>query len=241
MDDLTNSTPTSDTSATPGMEPESTQGTVQNSSDATQGAPVEEAFTSVDVKTLPPQLQAIYRNMEKDYKQKTTKLSETIKSESAKAAEAFKSKAELYDQIATQEEFVKQWNEYVQKSQSQTPEQNATDPMLKEMKAQLDEMNNKIQMNELSEVTDAFADAVNEKGDKLHPDFDVLNDMNIGELVNGDKKEPFSLLRAAIELAQGQNPQEKLVNGYKTAKALRDQIFEMGRKAGMGRVQQKIG
>lgn len=214
--------------------------TSPNGGQATEAAPTD-LFQGMDPNKLPPQAKVFYDQMLKDYREKTTRLSETIKSEAAKAAEAYKSKAETYDQIAAQEEFVKQWNEYVKKSQGQGENpQNPGDPVLTEMKAKLDEMNQKIQLNEMAQITESFADAVNEKGEKIHPDFDALNDIVVGEIANGSQKEPFSLLRAAVELANGNSPQEKLANGYKMAKAARDAIFEEGRKAGMGRVQQKV-
>lgn len=224
--------------------PQGTENVVEetspNGGQATEAAPTE-LFQGMDPNKLPPQAKVFYDQMLRDYREKTTRLSETIKSEAAKAAEAYKSKAETYDQIAAQEEFVKQWNDYVKKSQGQGENpQNPGDPVLTEMKAKLDEMNQKIQLNEMGQITESFADAVNEKGEKIHPDFDALNDIVVGEIANGPQKEPFSLLRAAVELAQGSNPQEKLANGYKMAKAARDAIFEEGRKAGMGRVQQKV-
>lgn len=240
MADFTNSTSTTDTSATMTMSPpESGTETVQTNGDANgQGAPVEEGFTRVDPRTLPPQLRSAYDNMLRDYKEKTTKLSETVKSEAAKATEAYRQKAELYDQIASQEPFVQKWNEYVQQVQNETgkPPQEG-DPVLTQMKQQLQEMNQKIQLSEMAQVTEAFAEAVDEKGQPLHPQFDELNSIVIGKVGNGEE---FSLLRAAIELAPGKSPQEKLANGYKEAKAMYDRIFEAGKKAGMGRLERKV-
>lgn len=204
-----------------------------------QGGSPAEIFKGIDPNRLPPEAKAAYNSMLTDYREKTARLSETIKTEAQKATEAYRSKAELYDQIATQEEFVKQWNEYVQKA-SQTPQgAQAGDPVLSQMEAKLNEMNQKIQMNELSQVTQSFADAIDEKGQPLHPDFDQLNTFQVGTMRNGNQVEEFSLLRACVELAQGNNPQDKLANGYKAAKALRDSIFEEGKKAGMGRLQAK--
>jgi hypothetical protein len=101
-------------------------------------------------------------------------------------------------------------------------------------------MSQKMQISELTQVTDAFAEAVNEKGEKMHPDFDRLNEVVIGKTQVGNSTEEYSLLRACVELAQGKTPQEKLAMGYKTAKELHDKIFEEGRKAGMGRLQTKV-
>lgn len=232
--DLTNSTPESGNTATLETTPVETTGTVPVESEANGVAPSnEETFTSVDPKTLPPALKASYDNMLKDYKAKTQKLSETIKTESQKAAEAYRQKSELYDQIAAQEEFVRQWNEYVEKSQSKP----GVDPKVSQLEQKFQEINQKLQLTELSQIRDAFADAVDEKtGQKLRPDFDELNSLSIGQGKDGE----YSLLRACVELAPGGTPQERLEFGYKTAKAAYSQIFEAGKKAGMGRVQQKL-
>lgn len=242
MDDLTNSTPQADSAATSAMAPDtSVTGTVQTSGDANgQGAPAEETFTKVDPRSLPGPLRAAYDNMLRDYKEKTTKLSETIKSETARAAEAYRQKAEFYDQISGQDEFVKQWNEYVQRSQALGPERAEGDPVLAEMKSQLQEMKQQLQVTELTQVTEAFAGAVNEKGEKIHPDFDRLNEIDLGKLQDSGREENYSLLRACIELSPGNTPHEKLANGYKSAKQVFDSIYDAGRKAGLGRVQQKF-
>lgn len=217
-------------------EPVEAAGTDTNGGQAQGGAP-DEIFKGIDPRTLPPQAKTLYDSMLKEFRAKTGSLSERVKSQVEKEVASYREKASQYEQIAAQEDFVKQWNEYVQKTQNQTgaPPQEG-DPVLSQMKAQLQEMNQKIQMSELSQVTEAFAEAVNDKGEKLRPDFDSLNGIVIGKL-NG--KDEYSLLRASIELAPGNNPQEKLSNGYKMAKATYDSIFESGRKAGLGRLNQK--
>jgi len=242
MSDLENSTPETGATATAEMPPVSGTGTVQANGEATGVAPAgEETFTKVDPNKLPPQLRESYNNMLRDYKEKTQRISETTKSEVEKAVQAYRDKAAQYDQIATQEEFVKQWNEYVQKTQAQTgqaPQEG--DPVLSQMKAQLQEMNQKIQLSEMAQITEAFAEAENEKGEKINQAFDALNNISIGKLQIGNETEDFSLLRACIELDSSKTPQEKLANGYKMAKAVYDQIFESGKKAGMGRLQTKV-
>jgi hypothetical protein len=213
--------------------------TVATGGQAQEATPASDLFQGIDPKTLPPQAKAAYDSMLKDYRDKTGKLSETLKSEVTKATDAYRQKAEFYDQIATQEEFVRQWNEYVQKAQATPQAEQAGDPALLQMKQQLQEMNQKIQLSEMSQVTEAFAEAVNEKGEALHPEFDNLNTIQIGKLEIAGQAEDFSLLRGCVELASGATPQEKLANGYKSAKAVYDTIYEAGKKAGMGRLQAK--
>lgn len=220
--------------------PGKSNGTGKPSGQAQGAAPTDDLFKSVDPNKLPPEIKTHYDNMLRDYREKTAKLSETIKAESAKAAEAYKQKAEFYDEIAAQEEFVKQWNEFVQKTQAQGTEQAEGDPKLTQMEAKLQEMQMKMQIQEMAEVTDAFATAVDEKGTLLHPDFDDLNMLSIGQIQTPNGFEDFSLLRACAQLADGKTPQEKLANGYKAAKAAHDAIFEKGKKAGMGRLKDKM-
>jgi hypothetical protein len=225
----------------PKAEPDATtSGTGAPRGQASEAAPTDDLFKGVDPNRLPPEVKAHYDSMLRDYREKTAKLSETIKSESAKAAEAFKAKAEFYDEIATQEEFVKMWNEYVQKAQLPQADQQPGDPKLTQMEAKLQEMHQKMQIQEMAEVTDAFASAVDEKGTPLHPDFDELNMLSIGQVQTQNGPEDFSLLRACAQMAEGKTPQEKLANGYKAAKAAHDHIFEKGKKAGMGRLQAKM-
>lgn len=245
MDDLNaSSTPETGTSATATL-PDTGSGTAALNGDANnngQGAPVqEEGFTRVDPKTLPPQLRQHYDNMLRDYKDKTTKLSETTKSEVQKAVESYRQRAEFYDQISGQESFVNKWNEYVKEQErvAQNNGQEVSDPIA-QMKEQLQQMTQKIQLSEITQITDAFAEAVNDKGEKIHPEFDNLNNISIGKIQNGNQADDFSLLRACIELSPSQNPNERLANGYKMAKAVYDGIFESGKKAGMGRLQSKV-
>jgi len=219
-------------------------GTVNAGGQETEVSPSDnDLFKGIDPTKLPPEAKAAYDSMLRDYRDKTGKLSERVKSEASKAAEAFKQKAEQYDQISSQEEFVKQWNDYVKKysehNNGEKPSEG--DPRYKELESKLEEVRSEVEMSKLKDITDAFADAVNEKGEKVNPDFDSLNEIIVGELDHGEgKKEPFSLLRACIELAGGNNPQEKLALGYKMAKQVKESIFEEGRKAGLGKVQSKI-
>lgn len=215
-------------------------GTGAPSGQASGATPDGELFKGIDPNRLTPAERANYDSMLRDYREKTGKLSETIKSESAKVAEAYKSKAEQYDQIAQQEEFVRQWNEYVQKSQAAGQPAQEGDPVLSQMKAQIQEMNQKIQLSEMSQITEAFIEAVDDKGQKIHPEFDALNNIVLGSMNTAQGAEEFSLLRACIELSPGKSPQEKLAAGYKMAKASYDSIFEAGKKAGMGRLQTKM-
>lgn len=211
---------------------------------AGQSAPGEELFKGMDPNTLPPQLRAHYDSMLRDYREKTGKLSETVKSQLAKEIEPYRTKATTYDELLKQERFVKMWNDYVtQENQRMAQEANPSDPQSKllqeieQLKKSHEETAQQVRQAQAAEVIAAFSEAVDEKGAKLHPEFDKLSGFSLGA---HEKAGEYSLLRAAIELAPGGNAQEKLENGYKAAKATYDAIFEEGKKAGMGRLQQKV-
>lgn len=242
---ISSATPGSDNAATSTQTPASTNGTAPTNGDARQSAPVEEGFTKVDPNTLPPQLREAYNNMLRDYKDKTTKVSETVKAQLAKELEPYRTKAQTYDQIIQRKEFVEKWNAYVEEENRKSQQQNVdpNDPNAKllqeveQMKKVQAETQMEIRTAKALDTLNAFAEAVNEKGEKLHPDFDKLAGYSLGQHQNAGN---YDLLRTAIELASGNSPQEKLDNGYKAAKAVHDAIFEEGKKAGMGRLQDKV-
>jgi hypothetical protein len=213
-------------------------GTSATGGQAPGAAPAEDLFKGVDPNRLPPEVRGHYDQMLRDYREKTGKLSETVKSETAKAVEAFKQKAEFYDQLITQEEFVRQWNEHVQKvSAAESAKQD--DPTVK-LEKKLQALEAQVMKSSTVETINAFAGAVDEKGQKIYSDFDKLNGIVVSEVQNPDgSRQEISMLGVAIDAAPGKTVQEKLVNGYKTAKKVYDTIFEEGKKAGMGRLQTK--
>lgn len=203
------------------------------------GAPAEETFFTGDPKTLPPELRKAYDNMLSDYRNKTTKLSEERKS-----FEAFKQKADLYDQIALNEQFVKMWNDYV-KSQGGEPagDDANVDPKFKAMEERIsraEQMAMKAEEArreaEAMALIDSFAAATGEDGKPLRPDFVQLEGMKIGE---------SSLIQSFLDQDKtaAANPDEvvaKLERAYAAAKKFHDDIFEAGRKSGLGRAYAKL-
>lgn len=232
MTDLPNPTQAAP-AATPATEPATTvTSTVQPGSQATgaQSAPTEETFTKLDVNTLPPQLRKSYDDMLRDYKEKTAKLSEERKK--YEGYDTYRQKAEHLDRLQANQDFVRLWNEHVQKAAA-AEKGGQPDPQLE---AKVQEIEAKLQRAEIDGMVKTFREMKDDKGEPLHPDFDALMGIDLGTTANGDK---YNLIRACVELAQGSTDQEKLSNGYKAAKAIRDQIFEEGRKSGMGRMLAK--
>lgn len=242
--------------ATPVTEPAAANGTVQPvSGDAPgQSAPAEETFLSADPTTLPPQLRQAYENMLRDYKTKTTKLADERKQYSG--FEDYRKKAEVYDQLSQDERFVQYWNS--QNSPQIPPQPNGQDQAMQQelqqlwLEAQSDpnkaiEFHRKVAQMEMSQLTqkqaeierkqlesdavnvvDAFADAVDEKGQKLRPDFD---DPHMQFLINS---------------VINQNPpktqkewQTAITKAYDHAKSVYQDIFTKGKSAAQGAIQTK--
>lgn len=214
-------------------------GTTQPSGEAGQGATGSENFLpqGVDINTLPPAVRAeldrINKEMVRGFTAKTQELAEQRKK--YEGYDTYKQKADLYEQIASQEEFVRQWNEYVKKvgGQGQAGQGDPNDPNVK-LQAEVQEIKTELERAKAGEIVEAFSSAKDEKtGELLHPDFEALHSVVIG---GNEKVGEYSLLRAAVDLAPGATQQERLANGYKAAKAVRDAILEEGRKQGMGKM-----
>lgn len=238
-DDLTVGNPVGDTTGNP-PDPAAANGTSNQTGEASgQGATGQDTFIpkGLDLNTLPPnlrtQIEKINSDMVRGFTEKTTKLSETIKAEREKAIEAYRQKAELYEQVAGNDEFVKMWNDYVQKQSGQTPDPN--DPA-GELRKEMQAIKQQLATADTKQMMDAFADAQDEKGNRVNAMFDDLNSVVLGK--QGEQE--VSLLRVGIQLAPGKNLAEKIANGYKAMKQMHDTIFEAGKKAGMGRVQAKV-
>lgn len=245
--------------ANPSPEPASpSTGTVQTQNGQAdpgrQTAPVEETFFTGDPKTLPPQLRQAYDNMLRDYKDKTGKLSEE-----RKTLEAVKQKADAFDQLAGDQRFITWYNDLTKPQQEQVKSEMADDmgvsdeemaavlagdknalvSILKKFsgqnETQLKELLYKNQVSEASEIINAFAEAKDDKGKALHPNFEKLEALSLGSV---------DLISAFLQLdgqpAQGYDQyMQKMQRAYQAADKFYTQIYEEGRKAGLGLVQRK--
>lgn len=235
-----NASPDAGAAVTPSGPAASSAGTIQPAGEAGQGATGAENFLpqGVDLNSLPPAVRAeldrINKEMVRGFTAKTQKLAEDQKKYGD--YDTLKERASLYDQIAQQDEFVNQWNDFVKKQGAPPDQANAADPN-HEIKKQLEQMQTKFQEIELKEFVDAFAAAKDEKGQDMNPDFDVLNGIQMGKNQQG---QDYSLLRACVELSQGASPQDRVKMGYQAARKIRDQILEEGRKQGMGKMLSKV-
>lgn len=251
-DPISTATPDAAPTATPATGTEAAvNGNGQPSGEANSGqsATGTDTFipTGVDLNTLPPQVRAyveeVNKQMVRGFTEKTTKVSETVKSQLAKELEPYRQKAQTYDELLKQEVFVQKWNEYVEDVNRKGVTNDPGDPQakilqeLEALKKSQAELSRKSQESEALDVINAFSSAVDEKGEKLHPDFEKFSKISLG---THQKAGEYDLLRTAIELAPGTNAQEKIENGYKAAKAVYDAIYEDGRKSGLARTQERI-
>lgn len=216
-----------------------------------QSATASESFIpqGIDLNTLPPQVRAyvekVNNDMVRGFTEKTTKLSETAKALAAKELAPYQEKASAYERLLQEEEFVSKWNEYVEQKSRETQQQQ-NDPngqsakLLKEVQAlkqSQEEIAFEVRKAEAAGLIDSFAAAKNEKGELLHPEFEKLANYSLG---TNEKEGNFNLLRTAVLLAPGDTAEQKLENGYKAASEVYNAIYEEGRKAGLGRIQEKV-
>lgn len=238
---VSGATSTANATATPSQEPAaSSGGTTAPTGEAGQAATGSDNFVpqGIDVNSLPPhvrtEMERINKEMVRGFTAKTQELAEIRKKYDN--YDALRQKAESYDKLTADHEITRLIEDHKRRTE-QARASGQTDPGTQKLEAKLQEIENKIQMSELVDVVKSFQDGTNDKGELLHPEFSELNSIGIGKTAQGDE---YSLLRACVELSPGETPNEKLENGYKTAKSIRDQIFDEGRKSGMGRMLTKV-
>lgn len=224
--------------------PDQGHATGTNGTSQANGQPAEQTGHVDDVlnpKNLPPELRPHLDNMVKAYRDKTEKLSETVKSEVAKAVEAHRQKAEQYDLLVADPDVVKAVNDLLERRKAPDPNQDPVKRLEEKVKTFEERTRYQEQVKEYEQEVVKFESAVDEKtGKPLHPNFVKFSEMLIGEASGRDgKKEPVSVLKVAIMTAPGETPQEKLANGYAAVQKWHDSIFEEGKKEGMGRLKQK--
>lgn len=255
MSDTATVSPTpADVSATPSVAPatsvpESSNGTAQVvGGDAAGAAPSEETFFSGDPNSLPPELQSAYKNMLKDYKQKTEGVADVRK------------KAEYYDQLASNQkvvEFVKNLNKPQSTSEqmasvektlaekiSDDAFQNAfqskegflnlmalvAEDKLTKANAKIEELEQFKSVTSASNLVDAYATEVGKDGKAVRPDFYKLDEDN---LITGYLQ---------VNRPEGQSQEayvQKLNEAYAWAKATTQKYYESGRADALKVIQAK--
>lgn len=214
-------------------------------------APVEEQFSNIDPKTLPPELQAVYKNLQSDYTKKTQSVADTRK------------KAEQYDQISKDQRFVDYWNGLNRQQKADFKEQKQeaekrlgekiTDDRFKKAfeskdewleliaeiaretsakdRSEIEALKQYKTVNEANSIVDAFKSEKTPDGKLVREDFDALEEDG---LING-----FLRLSAPEKGYTAEEYPAKLNEAYTWAKTLSQKYYEKGRQEALARIQQK--
>lgn len=217
-----------------------------------QSASVEEqSFSNIDPKTLPPELQAVYKNLQADYTKKTQEVASDRK------------KAQSYDQMAKDPRFVEYWNGLNRQQKADFKEQKqvaekrlgekipddvfqkafeSKDGFLELMAKVVQEETGKSQkeieelkqyksINDASRIVETFATEQGPDGKPLRPDFYPLSEDG---LING-----YLQLNAPEKGYTTDDYQAKLDEAYSWAKGLSQKYYEKGKAEALKIIQQK--
>lgn len=224
---ISNPTPDATQTATPATGPANgTVGTVdptRNVSDAPtqsdQTAPDETFTSSVDPKSLSPKERKAYDNMLSDYKKKTAEIAQQRREWEQKLKEA-EEKAQRFDQISSDEEFVTYCNQRQEQAQSSQGQHNGSPEM-----APIDPVTVKREVDVLK-ANLLIKDFKTKPG---HEDFDEL--------------EQNQLISGYIERNPPRTEKEwndRLEKAYAWAKSLKQNWYESGRKSALQRIDEKV-
>lgn len=226
----------------------------QNGQAATQAqsAPAEESFSAIDPKTLSPEMQAVYKNLQADYTKKTMSIADVRK------------KADAYDAVAKDPKFVSYWKGLNQTQKADFKDQKAEvektlgqkiddarfqkafetkdgfldlmaevakEAVSKERK-EIEDLKQYKAVNEASSLVEQFATEKAKDGQLVRPDFYNLEE---DKLITG-------YLQLAIDPSKGVSPDEynqKLNEAYAWAKTLSQKYFEKGKSEALQIIQKK--
>lgn len=244
MEQENSPTPT-ETAATPATEPAYTNGTAQDTSapngavsDATspaeQAAP-DETFTSVDVKSLPPELKAKYDSMLSDYKRKTSEVAQRRRD-----IEASEKKVKAYDQISSDPAFVEYWNGLTKTQQTQAREEagisneefNKAFESPDNFRSFVQKIASGATAQSQTEITNLKADLMIKDFKSRNPDFDDLNEDKAIEIQIKADPRSYSTDPKLWEKA--------MTEAIQNVRRVQSKWIEKGRKEGLSRVNEKL-
>lgn len=217
-----------------------------------QGASTQDNFSNIDPKTLPPELQAVYKNLQADYTKKTQSIAERAK------------KADSYDQISRDPRFVEYWSGLNKQQKADFKDQKAEAEkrlgekipddrfqkafeskdgfldliaeVVKETSAkdrkEIDDLKQYRTVNEASSIVESFATEAGPDGKPLRPDFYGLDEDG---LING-----FLRLNAPDKGYSASEYPGKLNEAYSWAKTLSQKYYEKGKQEALARIQEKV-
>lgn len=215
-----------------------------------QSAPAEETFSNVDPKTLPPEMQAIYKSLQSDYTKKTQGIADV------------KKKADYYDQISKDQRFVDYYQGLNRAQKADFKEQKAEvekklgekisdkefaeafqskDDFLsllekvvqdrsEKSQKKIEQLERQLSVKDASDVVESFATQVDKSGQPVRPDFYQLDE--------------DGLITGFLTVNQPQEATEKayvakLNEAYAWARATTQKYYEKGRSEALARIQQK--
>lgn len=223
-----------------------------------QGASAEDTFSTVDPKTLPPELQELHKSLQADYTKKTQALAHKAK----EIAETQK-KAQAYDQLTADDRFKNYWSELSRKEKNDFKESKAEaekslgqkisdedfqksfeskDGFLNLLKRVVDdtrtqdqtriqELEQKVTENEAADIVEQFATEVGQDGKPVRPDFRDLDSKY--NLITG-------YLQVNPPQARNQGAyMQKLDEAYSWAKAMTEDFYNKGKSEAIAMMQKK--
>jgi hypothetical protein len=222
-------------------EPQSGQVDVSADAEA-QGTPAEDTFSSIDPKSLPPELKSLHKQMQADYTRKMQNAAELRK------------KAEAYEKLIAEKQTV----DPLTKEQTERKEQledelgfeisddefnkafESKEGFLKflqksvvafnaDSQKKISQLEKTQQVNRAKEIIDEFAEEVDPStGEKLRGDFDEMDSHG------------FITYQLRLNPPKSEAEfQTRVAEAYDNAKRVYNDIFEKGRKAALAGIQKK--
>lgn len=226
-------TPIIEKTATPSQEPAiSINGTAPVISESTETTePNQDTFTSIDAKSLSPELKSKYDAMLTDYKKKTTEVAQQRKEAEAKYKEV--------QDVLQNPEFQKTYQQLTSSQKAEVKQDGITEEEFNKAFENKDNFAGFIQKvanmstaNSQKEVTDLKASLMIKDFKSNHPEWDKLNKYGfITKQLQTDRR------------AHGNNEMEwrqALDDAYNNSARVYNEIVEEGKRQGLERVQQKV-
>ncbi len=232
--------------------PVSPETSSQNGQAATQAqsAPAADSFSSVDPETLPPELKAIYKNLQADYTKKLAPLADMRK------------KAEAYDQVRSRSDFNEWWSGATKAQKADFKEQKAEvekklgekisdedftkafqskDNFLdllervvqdrsEKSQKKIESLEQKLSVKDAADTVESFATEMGKDGKPIRPDFYQLDE---DQLITGylNVNPPENTSQAAY--------MTKLNEAYGWAKQVSQKYYEKGKAEALQIIQKK--
>lgn len=215
-----------------------------------QSAPAEESFSSIDPKTLSPEMQAVYKNMQADYTKKTMSVADMRK------------KADAFDKVSSRSDFKDWWSGASKEQKADFKEQkaevekklgekisdedftkafNSKDDFLsflervvqdrsEKSQKKIEKLEQQLSVKDAADTVESFATEVGKDGKPVRPDFYSLDE---DQLISG-----FLSVNPPDDNSQKAYTQ-KLNEAYGWAKQVSQKYYEKGKAEALQIIQKK--